>query len=88
MVRGFKPQYPFVDDRPQPPPDWFFAFYQDGPAAGISEPQRHYRGERDFYADWPSGGSSMTSTSQPLGLLSAPGTYGSFGLTPGPMPSG
>ncbi|HEY1969141.1 MAG TPA: MCE family protein [Pseudonocardia sp.] len=42
MVRGFKPQYPFVNGRPQTPPDWFFAFYQHGgPATGVFEPRRH-----------------------------------------------
>lgn len=35
-VRGVKPQYPFVDGRPGTPPDWFRAFYSDGPAAGIN----------------------------------------------------
>jgi phospholipid/cholesterol/gamma-HCH transport system substrate-binding protein len=85
-VRGEKPQYPFVHNRPQPPPDWFFAFYQDGRAAGIYDPQRRYHGQRDFYANWPPSSSSpMVSgpgTSLPA-LLGAPGAYGNFGFTPG-----
>jgi len=84
-VRGMKPQYPFVDNKPQPPPDWFFAFYQDGRAAGVFDPQRRYRGERDFYANWPPSSSSTgtASTTGMPGLLGAPGSYGEFGFTPG-----
>lgn len=85
-VRGIKPQYPFVDNRPQQPPDWFFAFYQDGPQAGIFGPSAKDQGGRmKDTRPRRSGRQSMDPsfdyTSLP-GLLSAPATHGEFGLVP------
>jgi phospholipid/cholesterol/gamma-HCH transport system substrate-binding protein len=88
-VRGVKPQYPFVNDRPQQPPDWFFSFYTDGPQAGIKGPPADFEGGRRKdtrpHNGWSD--SSVDYTSLP-GLLSAPATYGQFGLLPTLLGSG
>jgi phospholipid/cholesterol/gamma-HCH transport system substrate-binding protein len=80
-VRGIKPQYPFVDGKPQSPPDWFHAFYSDGPAAGIHGPSRagHGHGNQSD-ADLTS---AMFGGAAAPGLLGAPASFGQFGLTPG-----
>ncbi|WP_051343151.1 MlaD family protein [Pseudonocardia spinosispora] len=74
-VRGIKPGYPFVNGKPSPAPDWFRAFYSDGPAAGIFGPARG-----GGHHGSPSGPDSMPALP---GLLGAPATFGSFGLNPG-----
>ncbi|HTK61721.1 MAG TPA: MlaD family protein [Pseudonocardia sp.] len=88
-VRGIKPQYPFVNDRPQQPPDWFFSFYTDGPQAGIKGSPADYQGGRRKdtrpHNGWSD--SSVNYASLP-GLLSAPATYGQFGLLPTLLGSG
>jgi phospholipid/cholesterol/gamma-HCH transport system substrate-binding protein len=81
-VRGVKPQYPFVDGRPGTPPSWFYAFYTDGPAAGIYGPPRgghHHDGD---HADADSATAIFGDGTAP-GLLGAPASFGQFGLTPG-----
>jgi phospholipid/cholesterol/gamma-HCH transport system substrate-binding protein len=80
-VRGIKPQYPFVDGKPQSPPDWFHAFYSDGPAAGIHGPSRAGHGHgNQSNADLTS---TMFGGAAAPGLLGAPASFGQFGLTPG-----
>ncbi|HEY9416592.1 MAG TPA: MlaD family protein [Pseudonocardia sp.] len=77
-VRGIKPQYPFLNGQPQVPPDWFFAFYQGGPEAGIhgkpTERSGHHP-NRERQSVTP----SYNAAGMP-GLLSAPATTGQFGL--------
>jgi len=83
-VRGVKPQYPFVDGHPGTPPQWFFAFYTDGPAAGIYGPPRggrHHDGD-DSRAEADSATAIFGGGTAP-GLLGAPASFGQFGLTPG-----
>jgi phospholipid/cholesterol/gamma-HCH transport system substrate-binding protein len=80
-VRGFKPGYPFVNGHPSPTPEWFTAFYSDGPEAGIFGPPRadhegHGHGSNADQA------SAMYGAGQAPGLLSAPAAFGQFGLTP------
>jgi phospholipid/cholesterol/gamma-HCH transport system substrate-binding protein len=80
-VRGIKPQYPFVNGKPQSAPDWFHAFYSDGPAAGIFGPSRAGHGHGDHSdADLTS---TMFGGAPAPGLLGAPASFGQFGLTPG-----
>jgi phospholipid/cholesterol/gamma-HCH transport system substrate-binding protein len=87
-VRGVKPQYPFVDGRPGTPPGWFYAFYTDGPNAGIFGPSRsgrHHDGD-DSKADADSATAIFGDGTAP-GLLGAPASFGQFGLTPGLLTS-
>jgi phospholipid/cholesterol/gamma-HCH transport system substrate-binding protein len=83
-VRGVKPQYPFVNGHPGTPPQWFYAFYTDGPAAGIYGPSRsgghHDGGHSSADAD-PA--TAMLGGETAPGLLGAPASFGQFGLTPG-----
>jgi len=81
-VRGIKPQYPFVDGKPQTPPDWFFAFYQDGPAAGIFGPSAADRDHGHGYRADADPASAMLGGAAAPGLLGAPASFGQFGLTP------
>ncbi|MBO0876010.1 MAG: MCE family protein [Pseudonocardia sp.] len=83
-VRGVKPQYPFMNGKPGSVPDWYRAFYRDGPRAGIDPlPGGHGPGH---------GGSEGTAgpPAQPAlpGLLGAPESTGQFGLTPTVLPTG
>ncbi|MBV9314815.1 MAG: MCE family protein [Pseudonocardia sp.] len=95
-VRDIKPQYPFINGRPARPPEWFSAFYTDGPAAGIFGPpiMAHRNNTEDY--DYSRASHSPTErsrtehsharpelTSEPKmpGLLNAPGQRGQFGLT-------
>lgn len=77
-VRGIKPQYPFLNGQPQVPPDWFNAFYQDGPEAGINgKPTKlhgHYPNRERQTVNY-----DYDPTNMPL-LLAAPATTGQFGL--------
>jgi phospholipid/cholesterol/gamma-HCH transport system substrate-binding protein len=77
-VRGIKPQYPFRNDQPQVPPDWFFAFYQDGPEAGIHGKPTERSGHHPD-RERQSVNTSFNPAGMPL-LLSAPATTGQFGL--------
>lgn len=78
LVRGVKPQYPFKDGKPQPPPEWFFAFYQDGPEEGIfGKPTEREGGHEKRVRQQV----NASLPSMP-GLLSAPATTGRFGLVP------
>jgi phospholipid/cholesterol/gamma-HCH transport system substrate-binding protein len=79
-VRGVKPGYPFVNGKPTPVQDWFTAFYNDGPAAGIFAPipgDRHddRHDHRDDAA--PTAGSTPATTapvtSTTGGLAGLPG---------------
>jgi phospholipid/cholesterol/gamma-HCH transport system substrate-binding protein len=79
-VRGIKPQYPFVNGKPQSPPEWFRAFYSDGPAAGIFG--RSYSGHRRSASDADAASAMLGGAAAP-GLLGAPASFGQFGLTPG-----
>jgi phospholipid/cholesterol/gamma-HCH transport system substrate-binding protein len=79
-VRGIKPQYPFVNGKPQSPPEWFHAFYSDGPAAGIFG--HSYSGHRRSSADQDTASAMLGGAAAP-GLLGAPASFGQFGLTPG-----
>ena len=79
-VRGVKPQYPFVNDQPGTPPDWYYAFYTDGPQAGIFGPSRAvHHGHGDPGSTDPAGTPGIPAP----GLLGAPASFGDFGLTPG-----
>lgn len=81
-VRGVKPEYPFEHGKPSTPPDWFYAFYTDGPAAGIFSPAHsggHHHGSHGSSSE---DADPVSSTSRLPGLLGAPGSFGSFGLTP------
>jgi phospholipid/cholesterol/gamma-HCH transport system substrate-binding protein len=83
-VRGVKPQYPFVNGHPGTPPQWFYAFYTDGPAAGIYGPSRsggHHDGDRSR-ADADQA-TAMFGGGMAPGLLGVPASFGQFGLTPG-----
>jgi phospholipid/cholesterol/gamma-HCH transport system substrate-binding protein len=84
-VRGIKPQYPFKNNQPQPPPEWYNAFYTDGPAAGIFGPPNAANGHHGQYGH----GADLMSTQTPdlPGLLGAPSSFGSFGLTPSVLSS-
>lgn len=90
-VRGIKPQYPFVNGKPQRPPDWFFAFYQGGVQEGIFGPSEDFdrdRGRtRDGVSRNPRPDPTTNYASMP-GLLSAPATYGQFGLVPSVLERG
>jgi phospholipid/cholesterol/gamma-HCH transport system substrate-binding protein len=79
-VRGIKPQYPFVNGKPQSPPEWFHAFYSDGPAAGIFG--HSYSGHRRSSSDADTASAMLGGPAAP-GLLGAPASFGQFGLTPG-----
>jgi phospholipid/cholesterol/gamma-HCH transport system substrate-binding protein len=85
-VRGVKPQYPFLHDQPQVPPDWFFAFYQDGPEAGIHGKPTERSGHHPNRAR-QSVNASFNPAGMP-GLLSAPATSGQFGLIPAVLGNG
>jgi phospholipid/cholesterol/gamma-HCH transport system substrate-binding protein len=83
-VRGVKPQYPFVNGHPGTPPGWFYAFYTDGPAAGIYGPSRsggHHDGDHSSADADPA--TAMFGGGAAPGLLGAPASFGQFGLTPG-----
>jgi phospholipid/cholesterol/gamma-HCH transport system substrate-binding protein len=85
-VRGVKPQYPFVNGHPGRPPEWFFAFYQDGPAAGIFGPPSNRRDgdHRGGHGSRAEADPSLAfyGGTHPPGLLGAPASFGQFGLTP------
>jgi phospholipid/cholesterol/gamma-HCH transport system substrate-binding protein len=79
-VRGVKPQYPFVNGQPGTPPDWYYAFYTDGPQAGIFGPSRAaHHGHGAPGSTDPAGTPGIPAP----GLLGAPASFGDFGLTPG-----
>ncbi len=80
-VRGIKPQYPFLDGKPQPPSDWFFAFYHDGPEAGVFGKPTERDGDHRKRQAQVTSYASFDHSSLP-GLLSAPATTGQFGLVP------
>jgi phospholipid/cholesterol/gamma-HCH transport system substrate-binding protein len=86
VVRGIKPQYPFLDGKPQPPPEWFRAFYSDGPTEGIfgKSTKRPDGGDK---RKGQSVNASFDSAALP-GLLSAPATTGQFGLVSGVLGNG
>lgn len=79
-VRGVKPQYPFINGKPQSPPEWFRAFYSDGPAAGIFG--HSFSGHRRSSSDADTASAMLGGPAAP-GLLGAPASFGQFGLTPG-----
>lgn len=83
QVRGIKPQYPFLDNKPQPPPEWYEAFYQGGPTEGIfGGPTEREGVDHERERQQQSRALKMHTSLKLPGLLSAPATTGSFGLTP------
>lgn len=86
-VRGIKPGYPFFDGKPSPTPDWFYAFYTDGPAAGINGPGHRRGSQHSGSAASLTGGPLPGGASMP-GLLGAPPSFGQFGLTPSLLRNG
>lgn len=83
VVRGIKPQYPFLDNKPQPPSEWFEAFYRGGPTEGIfGGPTEPEGADRDRERQRQTRALKMHSSMKLPGLLSAPATTGSFGLVP------
>ena len=73
-VRGIKPGYPFVDDKPTGPPSWFRTFYDDGPAAGIFLPVKGDRGDhgQGHRGDHTGDSASMTQGATPSGTTAPP----------------
>jgi phospholipid/cholesterol/gamma-HCH transport system substrate-binding protein len=68
-VRGVKPGYPFVNNHPTRPPDWYHAFYQrGGRAAGIFGPP--LRGDGNAWHGAPQSG-------PPVPAVALPGLFGS-----------
>jgi phospholipid/cholesterol/gamma-HCH transport system substrate-binding protein len=85
-VRGIKPQYPFMNGKPGPVPDWYHAFYKDGPQAGVDPlPGGHGHGYGDSGSDSTAGAPGLPKLP---GLLGAPPSTGQFGLTPTVLPTG
>ncbi len=79
-VRDIKPQYPFKDGKPQRPPEWYSAFYLDGPKKGIfGDPVKARRDNTDFDRSYRRG--RWQDAPPMVGLLNAPGQQGEFGLT-------
>jgi phospholipid/cholesterol/gamma-HCH transport system substrate-binding protein len=82
-VRGVKPEYPFKDNKPQPPPEWYEAFYRDGPYEGIfGSPTEREGVDQERDRQQQTRALKMHTSLKLPGLLSAPATTGSFGLTP------
>lgn len=85
-VRGVKPQYPFVNGKPGSVPDWYRAFYRDGPRAGIGRlPGDHGHG---YGGSDSEGAGGAPGVPRLPGLLGAPASTGHFGLTPTVLPTG